>query len=133
MTRRQTWLPGALVLVLGLIGNAGAAPQPETPPEMGAAVYHSKCLLCHPNSPGKADGPRYKARPDAVPLWTLFDNGEGWRESQVGLGQWSDKKMNRWLRFPKGMKPETNMIEVPMEPQERRAVIRYIKYLGRQY
>lgn len=127
--RSSLWL---LLTALAIPASGQAAPS-DAYPEIGATVYRSKCLLCHPNSPGKTDGPRYKARPDAVPLWTLYEPGEGWQESQVGLGRWSDDKMARWLRYPKGMKPDTGMIEVPLEPAKRQAVIRYIKYLGREY
>lgn len=121
-------LPFALALTA-----SGFATAQEEVPEEGAVVYESKCLLCHPNSPGQADGPKYKARPDAVPLWTLFEAEDGWQESQVGLGQWSDDKIERFLANPKSMKPETKMVRVPMEPAQRQAVIRYIKHLGRKY
>ena len=126
-------LPALLLFALLPPLSAPAAPGDGKFPEEGATVYRSKCLLCHPNSPGRADGPRYKARPDAVPLWTLYEPGEGWQKSQVGLGQWNEKKLRRWLRYPKGMKPGTPMIEVPMEPAQRQAVIRYIKHLGRKF
>jgi len=124
-----------IALGLAALGLPTLAPAaaPDDFPHVGETVYRSKCLLCHPNSPGQADGPRYKARPDAVPLWTLYEPGQGWQRSQVGLGQWSDDKIRRWLRFPKAMKPDTRMIEVPLKPRERQAVIRYIKHLGRKY
>lgn len=126
------WFAAVLSLALALSASGFAATEDKAPEE-GAVVYESKCLLCHPNSPGQAEGPKYKARPDAVPLWTLFDSEEGWQESQIGLGTWSDDKMERFLRQPKAMKPGTKMVEVPMEPGQRRAVIRYIKHLGRKY
>lgn len=128
--------PGHLLLAALLplaLPAASLAAEEQEAPARGATIYESKCLLCHPNSPGQADGPKYKARPDAVPLWTLFEEGEGWQESQIGLGQWSDEKIERFLRQPKAMKPDTNMIEVPMDPDQRQAVIRYIKHLGRKY
>ena len=99
----------------------------------GKAIYETRCLLCHPNSPHSQDGPLYKARPDAVPLWTLYSEQEGWQKSQIGLGRWSDERIRQWLRYPKRMKPDTPMIEVPLTKAKRRAVIRYIKQLGRKY
>lgn len=133
MTRFAPLLISACLAGLVLPAAAAGGPEPDDYPHVGATVYRSKCLLCHPNSPGQKDGPRYKARRDAVPLWTLYDPGEGWQDSQVGLGHWSDANMKRWLQFPKDMKPGTPMIQVPMEPRERSAVIRYIKHLGRKY
>ncbi|MFA9461717.1 c-type cytochrome [Thiohalorhabdus sp. Cl-TMA] len=127
-------LPATTCLILVtaalLSGSIAAA---ERTGLSGEAIYKTKCLLCHPDSPGMEDGPGYKARPGAVPLWTLYEEKGGWRDSQIGLGRWSDARMDQWLRYPKGMKPGTSMIEVPLDQAERRAVIRYIKQLGRKY
>lgn len=109
------------------LGAAGGSPVP------GKGIYKSKCLICHPNSPEDTNAPKYKARPDAVPLWTLYSREEGWKRSQVGLGQWNDRKMAHWLRYPKEMKPGTPMVEVPMSARERQEVIKYIKHLGRRF
>jgi len=122
-------------VAIGLLGAASAtaigAPGPASTP--GKAVYKSKCLICHPNSPADTNAPHYKARPDAVPLWTLYSEDDGWQRSQVGLGQWNDRKMERWLRYPKRMKPDTRMVEVPMSADKREAVIKYLKDLGRRF
>jgi len=126
---------GAAALALALSGGLSApglaATGGSTIP--GKGIYKSKCLICHPNSPQDNRSPQYKARSDAVPLWTLYSEDEGWRRSQVGLGQWNDRKMAHWLRYPKEMKPGTPMVEVPMSAQERQEVIKYIKHLGRAY
>lgn len=129
--------PGLAHLAALLALSLSAAPawaqeKGEDFPKQGELIYESKCLLCHPTSPSHAKSSEYKARPNAVPLWPLYDAKEGWQESNIGLGQWSDDKMNRFLKNPKALKQDSDMIRVPMEPSERKAVIRYLKYLGSQ-
>ncbi|KPV41687.1 hypothetical protein AN478_00985 [Thiohalorhabdus denitrificans] len=99
----------------------------------GKTVYETRCLLCHPNSPDAEDAPRYKARNDAVPLWTLYRDSEGWQESQIGLGKWSDERIREFIRYPKGMKPDTSMVQIPLKEAELEGVVAYIKELGRRH
>ncbi|MFP4559785.1 MAG: c-type cytochrome [Thiohalorhabdus sp.] len=99
----------------------------------GETVYETRCLLCHPDSPDAEDASRYKARKDAVPLWTLYRESEGWQESQIGLGSWSDERMKEFIRYPKGMKPDTTMVGVPLNDAELKEVVAYIKELGRRH
>ncbi len=68
-----------------------------------------------------------------MPLWTLWDPEEGWKRSQIGLGQLTDNKIKRFLHFPKGMKPDTRMISIPLTPEQRERIVDYIKYLGKRY
>jgi cytochrome c len=101
----------------------------STPEERGKEVFVRRCTGCHAPDLNK-EGPRlrgvYGHKAAAVPE---FGYSEALKKAGI---QWDDASLERWLRDPDAMVPDTDMAFRLSDGEERKAVIAYLKSLRSQ-
>jgi cytochrome c len=98
-----------------------------TPEEPGKDLFVRRCSGCHAPDLNK-EGPMlrgvYGRSAAAVPGFTYSD---ALKKSSI---RWDDANLNRWLTDPEAMVPNTDMAFRLADPEERNAVIEYLKSLN---
>ena len=98
-----------------------------TPQERGQDLFARRCSGCHGTDTNK-EGPRlrgvYGRKAASVPG---FDYSEALRKTDT---RWDDATLERWLTDPDAMAPGTDMAFRVNDPEERKALIAYLKSLA---
>jgi cytochrome c len=109
------------MLVFLLAVSAGAEDGP------GKQLFARRCAGCHDPDRDK-EGPRlrgvYGRRAAAVPA---FPYSQGLRKAQL---TWDAASLEEWLTNPESLAPDTTMAFRLVKPEERAAIIAYLKELS---
>jgi cytochrome c len=112
-------LAGGAVVVLAL----GAAAE-----ERGKDLFARRCSGCHALDLDK-EGPRLRGVYGRLAGGVAgFGYSEGLKK--VGV-RWDEASLDRWLRDPEAMAPDTDMAFRLVDGDERKAVIAYLKEVGK--
>jgi cytochrome c len=115
------------ILYAGLAGGAILLAL-STPEEQGKEVFVRRCSGCHAPDLNK-EGPRlrgvYRRKAAGVPG---FGYSEALKKADI---RWDDASLDRWLSDPDAMVPDTDMAFRLADGEERKAVIAYLKSLGK--
>jgi cytochrome c len=99
----------------------------NTPEQHGKQLFERRCSGCHALDINK-EGPRlrgvYGRKAAAV---ADFEYSEALRKTSV---QWDEASLERWLKDPDAMAPGTDMAFQVPDPDERKALIAYLKSLS---
>lgn len=99
----------------------------SAPPERGRELFERRCSGCHALDSDK-EGPRlrgvYGRKAAGVPG---FGYSEALKKSAI---QWDAANLQRWLKEPEAVAPDTDMAFRMGDAEERNAVIAYLKSLG---
>jgi len=110
----------AIVLTLSAAGENGNA-------DRGKELFVRRCSGCHAPDLNK-EGPRlrgvYGRKAAGAPGFAYSD---ALKKAAV---RWDDASLDRWLRDPDAMVPDTDMAFRLADGDERKAVIAYLKSLG---
>jgi len=126
----RLWHNTMLLKTLCAVLAGGAILLALTPTEeRGRDLFARRCTGCHSPDLNK-EGPRlrgvYGRRSASVPDFPYSD-----AVKKLGV-HWDDANLNRWLTDPDAMAPDTDMSFHVADPEERKAVIAYLKTLGKQ-
>jgi len=118
-------MPGAALAGAAVMVALGAAQTPS-PEERGKELFVRRCSGCHALDLDK-EGPRlrgvYGRQAAGVP-------GFGYSEALKKAGvRWDEASLDRWLKDPETMAPDTDMAFRLADGEERKAVIAYLKSL----
>lgn len=98
------------------------------PEERGKDLFLRRCSGCHAPDLNK-EGPRlrgvYGRKAASVPD---FLYSEALKNADI---RWDDASLDRWLTDPDAMVPDTDMAFHLADVEERKAVIAYLKSLGK--
>jgi cytochrome c len=124
MTLHRTLLAIFLVQTLVLaFGNPDQDKQEE-----GKNLFARRCSGCHATDINK-EGPRlrgvYGRKAAALSDFIYSDSLK-----KLDL-QWDEASLDRWLTNPEAMAPDTDMAFRLAAPDERKAVIAYLRSLGK--
>jgi|SRR5580693_4762117 cytochrome c len=101
----------------------------SSPEERGKELFVRRCSGCHALDLNK-EGPRlrgvYGRQAGGV---TGFGYSEALKKVDV---RWDDASLDRWLKDPEAMAPDTDMAFHLADEGERKAVIAYLKSLGKE-
>jgi cytochrome c len=116
-----------ICLLAVIAASIGVTPLMSEPPESGANLFARRCGGCHSLDMNKV-GPRlgnvYGRRAGTVPA---FMYSEALKNSNL---TWDAGSLDKWLAEPNDLFPGAGMdFRVP-NPEERRAIIEYLKQLG---
>jgi cytochrome c len=115
----------AKIMIAGLAG-ATLLLALKTPEERGQDLFVRRCSGCHAPAVNK-EGPRlrglYGRKAASVADFTYSDS---LKKADV---RWDEVSLNRWLTDPASMVPDTDMEFRLTDPEERKAVIAYLKTL----
>lgn len=113
-------------ILLGLFGaflttfmGWGATAQADA--KMGEAIFSTMCIACHPK-PGTDDA-HFKARA-GVGLRGVYGG-----ESSIGLGLMTEERLKTFITNPKSLKPDTQMVGMPLDPTGLQDVVDYLATL----
>jgi cytochrome c len=99
-----------------------------TPEQNGKDVFLRRCSGCHAADLDK-EGPRlrgiYGRNAATLPN---FGYSEALKKASI---RWTDQTLDRWLTDPDAMVPDTDMAFRLSDSEERKAVIAYLKTLGK--
>jgi cytochrome c len=123
----------ARLFIVGLIAEAlllaFSTPADNAQIEKGKDLFERRCSGCHSSDANK-EGPRLRGvfgrKAAGVPDFTYSDS---LKKLNV---QWDDATLDRWLTNPDAMAPDTDMAFKLNAPEERKAVIAYLKTLAAQ-
>lgn len=111
----------ALLLMLAMVGRAGASPADEV--LQGRMLYESRCGGCHAVDANRV-GPMHRnligRRAGSVPD---FAYSPALRSSSV---VWSAQTLDQWLSKPESLIPGQRMNYSVSSEQDRRLLIRYL-------
>jgi cytochrome c len=114
------------ILIAGLAGGA-ILMAVSTPEEHGRELFERRCSGCHALDINK-EGPRlrgvYGRKAASAPG---FEYSEALKKADV---HWDEASLDRWLKDPDEMAPDTDMGFRLADGDERKAVIAYLKSLG---
>lgn len=98
----------------------------SSPEQRGKELFVRRCSGCHAIDVNK-EGPRLRGvYGNKAASVTGFPYSESLQKS--GL-RWDDASLDRWLTNPEAMAPDTDMAFRLADPEERKAVIAYLKSL----
>jgi cytochrome c len=95
----------------------------------GKEIFEKRCTGCHALDNAKAGPPLrgvYGKRAGSVPS---FPYSEPLRKSGI---TWDSASLDKWLTEPDRLVPENDMAFRVTNPEERAAVIDYLKYISRK-
>jgi len=114
----------AETLLLGLAASADTAQI-----EKGKDLFARRCTGCHATDTNK-EGPRLRG---VFGRKAAGVSEFGYSDSLKKLTlRWDDANLDRWLTDPDGMAPGTDMVFKLNAPDERKAVIAWLKSLVAQ-
>ena len=115
----------AIFLVQALVLALGNPAQDE---QEGKNLFARRCSGCHAADINK-EGPRlrgvYGRKAAALSDFSYSDSLK-----KLDL-QWDEASLDRWLTNPEAMAPDTDMAFRLAAPDERKAVIAYLRSLGK--
>jgi cytochrome c len=124
--------PAAVIIAVGSLLAAGALWAMTPPPADAAAgkvVFEKRCTGCHALDADR-DGPRlrgvYGRKAGSVPS---FQYSDALRKSGI---TWDSQSLDKWLTEPDAFVKETDMPFRVADPDERSALIQYLKELPAQ-
>jgi len=88
--------------------------------EDGKFVFKSYCILCH-QDPDHPDEEQIRVRA-GLDLRGIYGS-----ESAIGLGILDEKKLIQWVTKPRALKPDTQMIRLPLTEKQVRDVVAYLE------
>jgi cytochrome c len=113
-------------IVLTLLLAGLASPQS---PESGKALFEKRCGGCHAMDSDK-EGPRlhgvYGRKAGSV---ESFQYSDALRKSRI---QWTEETLERWLTDTEKLVPGNDMTFRVDKPEERRAIIEYLRMDSRR-
>ena len=116
----------AIFLVQALVLALGNPAQDEQ--QEGKNLFARRCSGCHAADINK-EGPRlrgvYGRKAAALSDFSYSDSVK-----KLDL-QWDEASLDRWLTNPEAMAPDTDMAFRLAAPDERKAVIAYLRSLGK--
>jgi len=124
------WVRNPLLLTVMIAGvlfhsNAASASDDE---QRGAALFAGRCAACHSINPTRKPGPIlsgvYGRRAGTAPNYQYSAALQG-----ASL-TWSDRTLDRWLTNPPAFIPGVNMQAQVTDPNDRLALIRYLKSIS---
>jgi cytochrome c len=111
---------------VGVLVGAATLLALSTPAERGKDLFERRCSGCHGLDTNK-EAPRlrgvYGRKAASVPG---FEYSEALKKAAI---RWDDASLERWLRDPDAMVPDTDMAFRLADEEERKAVIAYLKSL----
>jgi len=114
--------------VAALLAGAATMLAWNAPAERGSDLFQRRCSGCHALDTNK-EGPRlrgvYGRKAASV---ADFEYSEALKKVSV---HWDDASLDRWLTDPDGMAPGTDMAFHVSDSEERKALIEYLKWLGK--
>lgn len=113
---------GLLAGILWLPAPASAAPDAAT----GATIFKRTCAACHSLKPGQNRVGPSLAAVYGRPLGKQV----GYNSSPAlaaAKGAWDDKRLDAWLKDPRGLFAGARMFTQVNAPDERAALIAYLK------
>jgi cytochrome c len=100
----------------------------SAPEERGKDLFNRRCSGCHATDSNK-EGPKlrgvYGRKAASVPA---FSYSEALKRASI---RWDDASLDRWLADPDAMAPDTDMAFRVSNGEERKALIAYLKSLGK--
>jgi|GEM_PF-1667272 len=111
---RTTLLTALLVMPLS-VQAAGSV-------EQGRFTFKTYCMFCH-QDPEHPDESQYRIR-NGLDIRGIVDG-----ESTIGLGFLDEARLTEFLKNPKAMKADTQMMRMPMNDQQIADVIAYMRTL----
>jgi cytochrome c len=114
-------------LAVEALALAFSAPAENALVEKGKDLFARRCSGCHAPDINK-EGPRlrgvYARKAAGLPEF-------GYSDSLKKLNiRWNEKSLDRWLTNPSAMAPDTDMEFRLSDPEERKALIAYLRDLG---
>jgi cytochrome c len=122
MKTRLVLIPASGVLLIGIAALSSFAGEPD--PRSGKEVFARRCAGCHALDSNK-EGPRLRGvlnRKAGTAPGFLYS--EGLRQSGF---TWDENRLNQWLQNPDAVVRDTDMEFRLSNPDERAAVIAYLK------
>jgi cytochrome c len=122
MKTRLVLIPASAVLLVGIASLSSFAGEPD--PRTGKEVFARRCSGCHALDSNK-EGPRLRGvlgrKAGTAPD---FLYSEALRKSGF---TWDENRLNQWLQNPDAVVKDTDMEFRLSNPDERAAVIVYLK------
>lgn len=109
-------LAGLAYCLLGFAMQAQAGGDPEE----GRFVFQSNCMFCHQDVE-HPDEEQIRIRA-GLDLRGIFGS-----ESAIGLGVMDEKRLIQWISKPRDLKPDTQMIRLPLSDKQIEDVVAYLK------
>ena len=122
MKTRHVLLPASGLLLIGAATLSSFAG--ESDPQRGKEVFARRCAGCHALDSNK-EGPRLRGVLNRkAGAATGFLYSEGLRNAGF---TWDESRLNQWLQNPDAVVKDTDMEFRLSNPDERAAVIAYLK------
>lgn len=102
-----------------LVGFAMQA-QAGGDPKEGRFVFQGNCMFCHQDVE-HPDEEQIRIRA-GLDLRGIFGS-----ESAIGLGLMDEKRLIQWISKPRDLKPDTQMIRLPLNDKQIEDVVAYLK------
>jgi len=109
-----------LVGLLFCVGGFAMQAQAEGNAEAGRYVFQSDCMFCHQDVE-HPDEEQIRIRA-GLDLRGIFGS-----ESAIGLGIMDENRLIQWISKPRDLKPDTQMIRLPLTDQQVVDVVAYLK------